>query len=314
MYPLQRFCLIGGSGFIGTYLAERLIRAGKRVTIPTRQFERAKRRVLSLPQLELAEVNIGDADALAALLRGHDAVVNLVGILHGSRQDFERAHVGLTGTILRACQLAGVRRYGHISAIGAAPDAASDYQRSKAQAEALVRDSGLDWTLFRPSVVFGREDHFLNLFACLQRYLPLLPLAGADTRFQPVWVDDVARAIVAALACDAAVGKTLELVGPDILTLRELVKKVGRWSGHPRPVIGLPTGLALLQAGLMECLPGQPLMSRDNVRSLATDNVGSQGFPSGLLGFAPSSLNAIAPGWLAGGDSAFDRLRAGARR
>ncbi|WP_024302807.1 complex I NDUFA9 subunit family protein [Pseudogulbenkiania sp. MAI-1] len=294
----QRICVIGGSGFIGGYLAERLAEANLDITFATRNYEQHKERLIVLPKTELVEVDVHDQASLDALLHGHDAVISMVGILHGSRAAFERAHVALPEKIIQACRTNGIRRLIHISAIGADPNGPSDYQRTKGLAEQRIEASGLDWTILRPSVVFGRGDSFLTMFARLARLLPVLPLAGADTRFQPIWVDDVARAMVACLANDATIHRKLELAGPTIYTLRQLVRYVAGLGGHKPVVVGLPQGLALLQAGLMEHMPGRTLLSRDNVRSLAVDNVGTTPFPSELLGFTPTALEAIAPLYL----------------
>lgn len=315
MPTIEKIALIGGSGFIGSYIAARLCDDGKSVSVATRRRERSKDRFILLPQTDLIECNVHDDAALATFLAGHDAVVNMVGILHGSRATFERVHVGLTQKVIQACQRVGVKRLVHISALGAAADAPSDYQQTKARAEELVRASGLDWTILRPSVVFGRGDSFLTMFAGLLRIAPFLPMAGADTRFQPVWVEDVARAAAACLDREATIGQTFELAGPRTYTLRQLVDYVGRLTGHRRPVIGLSHGLAMLQAALFECLPNSPL-SRDNVRSLGRDNVSATGFPVAALGFAPTALETVAPLYLAGhgARAAYDDYRSGAHR
>nr|WP_199068657.1 complex I NDUFA9 subunit family protein [Chromobacterium sp. ASV5] len=296
----RNICLIGGSGFVGGYLAERLTRAGCRLRIATRRPERQKSRLATLPGAEMIQADVFQPAHLDRLLAGQDAVVSMVGILHGSRRQFERAHVELTDAILQACARQGVRRLVHISALGAAQDAPSDYLQTKALAELAIRASGLDWTILRPSVIFGRGDSFLTLFAQLLAALPALPLAGADSRFAPIWAEDVASAVAACLDNSACIGQSLDLAGPEVYTLAELVRLTGRLTGRPRPIIPLPAGLAMLQAALMECLPGPTLMSRDNVRSLSLDNVSDQPFPGQLLGFAPASLAAIAPSYLAG--------------
>lgn len=294
----QRVCIIGGSGFIGGYLAERLAEAGLEITLATRNYEQHKEKLIVLPKTELVEVNVHDQSSLNALLHDHDAVISMVGILHGNRTAFEHAHVALPEKIIQGCRHNGIRRLIHISALGANPNGPSHYQQTKGLAEQRIEASGLDWTVLRPSVVFGRGDSFLTLFSRLAGTLPVLPLAGAETRFQPVWADDVARAMAACLGNDATIHQKLELTGPKVYTLRELVRYVAGLSGHQPLIVGLPAGLAMLQAGMMELLPGQPLMSRDNVRSLSVDNVGSSPFPSELLGFSPTALEAIAPLYL----------------
>lgn len=307
----QHIALIGGTGFVGTHLIEWLVRRQRQVRVLTRRRERCKA-LATLPGVSLHE---GGAESLDALLAGQDAAVYLVGILHGSRQDFERAHVGLLQDVISACQRQGVRRLVLVGALGAAVDAASDYQQTKAQGEAALMASGLDWTIVRPSVIFGRGDSFLNLFADLLAVAPCLPLAGAGTRFQPVWVEDVAHVLADCLDRADTHGQRYELAGPETFTLAELVRYVGQLTGHPRPVFGLPEGLAMAQAALMERLP-KPPMSRDNVRSLRHDNVSAQGFPSATFGFAPAALTSIAPGWLAGNTprARYDSFRRLARR
>jgi NADH dehydrogenase len=300
--------VIGGSGFVGSHLVALLAAQEQRdIIVPTRRYERA-RHLLPLPHVVIAETDVNDERALAQLLPGADAVINLVGILHskpgpvGSAYGpgFARAHVELPQRIVAACAAHGVGRYLHMSALGAAADGPSMYQRSKAEGEQAVRSNpAVAATIFRPSVIFGPDDHFLNRFAALQRLFPLMPLAGADARFQPIYVDDVACAFIAALECDQTIGETYELAGPTVYTLRELVRLAGIWSGHPRPVIGLPPALARLQAWVLEHLPGEPLMSRDNLDSMKSDNVAAAPIAP-ILGIEPVAMEAVAPYYLAG--------------
>lgn len=309
--------VIGGSGFVGRYLVNALVARGCRVLAPTRRRERAKHLIL-LPTCDVVEADVHDDATLERLIRGQDAVINLVGILHGTQQQFTRAHVELPRRIVAACEELGVRRYLHMSALGADPNGPSMYQRSKGEGERLVRASTLDWTIFRPSVIFGTEDRFLNLFAQLARWLPVLPIGGASVRFQPVWVADVANAFAASLDNHATYRKTYELAGPKIYTLRELVRFAAAAAGHPRPVIALPEPIARLQAWLMECLPGEPLLSRDNLDSMKRDNVASQQpyRPAPELGITPTPLEAEASIYLAGlhPRTRFGGFRARARR
>lgn len=305
----KRVVIVGGSGFIGSAIANRLCEAGVHVLIPTRRRSRAGH-VLLLPNAEVVEADVHDPATLARLCADADAVVNTVGILHSRPgapfgPDFARAHVELPQKIVAACRGAGVRRLVHVSALGAYDAGPSEYQRSKAAGETAVRAGGpeLASTILRPSVVFGRGDRFLNLFADLARTFPVLPLAGAGTRFQPVYVEDVAEVAWQSLIRREAAGQTLELAGPTVYTLRQLVEYVAALVGRPRPVIPLPESLAMLQARLMECAP-QPLMSRDNVRSMKVDNVAS-GAPL-PFGLTPTALEAVAPAWLgAAGPRAF---------
>lgn len=302
---MKNLLILGGTGFVGSALCERLVEhfgaAGLRLTVPSRRPARAKH-LLTLPTLELVEADVHDDAQLARLVAGRDAVVNLVAILHGSAADFERAHVTLPQRLARACKAAGVRRVVHVSALGAATDAPSNYLRSKAAGEAALARAGLALTLLRPSVIFGAGDRFLNLFAQLQRIAPIVPLAGANARFQPVWVDDVAAAIVRCLVDDGSIGRSYECAGPRVYTLAELVRLAGRWSGHERPVLPLPAVLGRAQAALMSLAPGEPLMSADNLDSMRVPNVASPGAP-GLeaLGIVPSALEVIGPSYLSPG-------------
>jgi NADH dehydrogenase len=303
---MKNVLILGGTGFVGRQVCARLAKAGWRVTVPSRQPAPASPQAVG-PSLRRVQADVHDEAALTGLLAGMDAVVNLVAILHGSKAAFEHVHVELPQKLARACTAAGVRRLVHVSALGAALDAPSMYQRSKARGEAALQTAAeagkLDLTLLRPSVIFGAEDKFLNMFAKLQRVLPVMPLAGAQTRFQPVWVEDVAEAVQRCLLDRTTIGQTFEACGPEVFTLRELVKHAGQWagvnSGRGRPVLGLALPLARLQASLMELAPGEPLMSRDNLDSMAVDNVAG-GRVSGLeaLGITTTALATIAPGYL----------------
>jgi NADH dehydrogenase len=288
--------VLGGSGFVGRHLVSRLVRAGKRVVVPTRRRESARHLIL-LPTVDVVEGNIHDAATLARLAAGASAVVNLVGILNESGRDtFARAHTELAEKIVAACRAAGVRRFVQMSALNADPEGPSRYLRSKGEAEAAIVASGLDWTIFEPSVIFGPEDRFLNLFATLERYLPVMAIAAAQTRFQPVFVGDVAHCFDHALADDATIGQKYPLCGPDVYTLRELVAFVGKLTGHERPIVALPTALGRLQARVLELLPGTP-MSRDNLASMRKDSVCGCAFPP-AFGIVPAALAAVAPTYL----------------
>ena len=303
---MKKILVLGGTGFVGRHLCEKLSRHGYRITVPTRRCSNAQL-VQSLPMLDVLEVNIHDPVALAALVTGHDAVVNLIAILHGDEASFEHAHVEFPKKLAAACQHACVKRVVHISALGAATDAPSMYQRSKARGEAVLQASGLDITVLRPSVIFGADDKFLNLFAKLQAVFPVMPLAGAATKFQPVWVEDVAQAVVNCLIQHAVQkNKIFEACGPDVVTLKELVQMSAIMAnvnnGQPRPVLSLPPFLGTLQALAMRLLPGEPLISQDNLDSMKVDNVASGELP-GLqtLDITPSALAAIVPTYLGNG-------------
>jgi uncharacterized protein YbjT (DUF2867 family) len=295
---MKRIVVLGGTGFVGRHLCGELARLQYRITVPTRNASGAQA-VRAEPLLDLVQADVHDGPTLARLLQGHDAAVNLVAILHGSSFEFQRVHVELVKKLTRACADVGLHRLVHVSALGASPDAPSMYQRSKAAGEAVLQGSGLDWTVLRPSVMFGEGDKFLTLFARLQRMFPIVPLAGADTLFQPVWVGDVVSAIVQCLQRNDTGKRIYEICGPEVFSLRRLVKLAGSLSGHPRAVLGLPPPLARLQAFLMELAPGQPLMSRDNLDSMKVNNVASGKLPGlDALGISPSSLGAIAPTYL----------------
>ena len=312
MKKTSRILVLGGSGFIGTHVVSQLAARGLRVVVPTRHRERA-RHLIVLPTVDVIETRLSSAGALDGLVSGCDAVINLVAILHGSQADFERAHVALPHKLVAVCKARGVRRVVHVSALGVSANAPSRYLRSKAAGEAVLAASGLDVTVLRPSVIFGENDKFINLFAGMQTVVPIVPLAGATAKFQPVWVDDVAAAIVAALDRPDSIGQTIECGGPTVYTLADLVRFAGRASGHPRPVIGLPDAIARLQAGLMELLPGTPLMSRDNVDSMQVPNVLGGTLPGlGVLGIEPRSLEAVMTPVLQGraGCARLDALRA----
>ncbi|MBA3594968.1 MAG: complex I NDUFA9 subunit family protein [Polaromonas sp.] len=306
---MKKILILGGTGFVGRHVCEKLTRLQWRVTVPTRREARA-RDIQMLPSLDLVLADVHDEAALTRIVAGHDAVVNLVAILHGTQPSFERAHVELPQKIARACAATGVTRLVHVSALGADarnPDAApSMYLRSKGQGEVVLHHADLALTMLRPSVMFGDGDKFLNTFARLQKIFPVIPLAGSHALFQPVWVEDVASAIVHCLQdahLHASAGQTFEACGPDVFTLRQLVELAGRFSGlnqgRGRPVLALPASLGRLQARLMSLAPGEPLMSRDNLDSMTVPNIAS-GNLSGLeaLGIPPASLEAIAPDYL----------------
>jgi NADH dehydrogenase len=238
-----------------------------------------------------------------------DAVINLAGVLHdaGGTRGFEAAHVELTRKMIAACEAGGVRRYVHMSALGADVNGPSKYQRTKGAGEALVRASGLDWTIFRPSVIFGSDDKFLNMFASLLAVMPAIFLACPDARFQPVFVEDVAAAFVRSLTDDATFGKAYDLCGPKVYSLRELVTLVGEVTGRHRPIVGLNDTLSCLQAFSLELLPVK-LMTRDNYYSMKVDNVSNQAFPFGIQ---PAALEAVIPTYLG---HEFPRARYGAYR
>ena len=325
---IERICILGGSGFVGTHLVSQLAARGLQVRVLSRRREMAKELIL-LPTVEVIEADVHDQQELIQHFRGMDAVINLVGILHESkigradlpserRGDFHKVHIELPRKIIHACGEAGVHRLLHMSALGANPNSRSAYQRSKGIAEALVREAGMkhseheNWylngpkfihgyglnvTLFRPSVVFGRGDAFLTLFARLLKLFPVLPLAAADARFAPVHVEDVARAFVDSLDNTATFGQTYDLCGPKAYSLKELVGYVGEVIGKQRTIFPLGNFLSYLQAWALEFKPGKKLMTRDNFYAMSVDNVCSEGWPA-VFDFQPAVLEAIAPEYL----------------
>jgi NADH dehydrogenase len=310
--------VLGGTGFVGRAVCERLFRRSPTgaIVVPTRRAMHANA-VRALPTVEVRVADVRDDATLASVLTGCDAVINLIAILHGSAAAFEQVHVTLPRCLVAACATSGIRRVLHVSALGVDEHAPSNYLRSKAAGEAVLRAAALDLTVLRPSVIFGAEDRFLNLFAKLQAVAPVMPLAGGHARFQPVWVEDVAEAIVRCLDAPDTIGQTIECAGPEVYTLADLVRLAGRWSGHARPVLPLPMAAGRLQALVMEWLPGEPLMSRDNLESMKVPNIASGSLPGlAVLGITPASMAQVAPGYLGhrDGRANLDALRAVARR
>jgi uncharacterized protein YbjT (DUF2867 family) len=289
----RNFLVVGGTGFVGRHLVAALAARGARVAVPTRRRDRAKHLIM-LPTVDVVEADLRDPAALAGLAAGCDVVVNLAGVLHGPH--FKATHVELAQAVVNACRKAGVRRLLHMSALGADPAAPSEYLRTKGVGErAVLAADDLETTAFRPSVIFGREDQFLNLFSKLAALTPVLALASPEARFQPVYVGDVVKAMLAALDSLESVGKRYDLCGPQECTLRELMEFVCAVTGRRRPVIGLPDSLAYLQAWAMELLPVK-LLTRDNLLSMKVPSVCNCAFPFGIQ---PVALEDAAPAWLA---------------
>lgn len=315
---MKNIFVLGGAGFVGSHVVQKLVKQGYTVTVATRRAVHA-RELQTLPTVTVAELDIHNTAALQQALAGHDAVVNLVAILHGTEAAFQQVHVDLPANLARAAVAVGVPRVVHISALGAnpkQPDAApSRYLRSKSRGELALSHPALAVSVLRPSVIFGAEDKFLNMFAKLQQVFPFMPLAGAHARFQPVWVEDVATAVVRLVQARAAVGTTgvWEACGPQVYTLGELVHGAGVWAGiaegRGRPVIPLPEWAGRLQAALMQLAPGEPLMSGDNLDSMKLDNIAT-GTEAGLadLGIQAAALEPAARDYLQRGQPSYGLL------
>lgn len=288
MTKTKHLVVLGGTGFVGAHLLPRLARDGHRITLLSRNRER-HRAMAVLPGVRVASVDVYDANALRRRFEGADAVINLVGILNAfGEQTFHHAHVELVQRVLGACQGAGVSRLHHVSALKAG-QGLSDYLKSKGEAETLVRHSSLDWTLYQPSVMFGRGGGLVDRFATLLRQLPALPLARAQSRIAVTWAGDVAEAIARCINDDAlGIDRSFELYGPEALTLGEIVRMIRDTLGVRTPIIALPDALGRLQAQVAQMLPGKPF-SLDNFRSLRTDSVGKvDGYAA--LGIVPQPL------------------------
>ncbi|HEX8226102.1 MAG TPA: complex I NDUFA9 subunit family protein [Allosphingosinicella sp.] len=290
--------LFGGGGFLGRYTAQALFKTGARVRVGQRNPRGANylHPMAALGQMHLVPVDIRNPKAVRIAVQGSDAVINLVGTLKG---DFDRIHVAGARNVAEAAAEAGATALVHVSAIGADPDSESAYGRSKGEGEAAVRDAFPGATILRPSILFGREDNFVNRFAGLARLAPALPVISGGTKFQPVYAADVGRAVAAA-ALDPRThgGTTYELGGPQVLSMRELMEWVCETTGRARPLIDIPDPVARLIARATGWLPGAPI-TWDQWLMLRRDNVvspGAQGLEAFGLGKTP--LSAVSEGWL----------------
>ncbi len=300
---IDKICVLGGTGFVGSHLVPRLANDGYRVRVLSRHPHR-RRELLVLPDVELQSVDDLSSETLAARFSGCQAVINLIGILNGSAAAFQAAHVELPANIVAACQQAGIRRYLHMSALNAdAEHGPSQYLKTKGAGEDAAHagaEQGLLVTSFRPSIIFGPGDNFFNRFASMLRLAPVLPLACPGARFAPVFVEDVVQAFVQTLTDPASTGQRYELCGPRTYTLRELVRYTAKLIDRPRLIIDLPDGLARLQARIFERLPGQ-IFTTDNYQSLQVDSVcSSDGLAA--LGILAKSVESVLPRQFGAGD------------
>jgi len=302
-----KIVVLGGSGFVGRLLVKHLSEQGHRLTVLSRNLSSHLDRLLP-PNVTLREMDVYDAQALHQAIAGADAVVNLVGILNEAGDDgsgFRHAHVELTRRVIDACKANGVRRLLQMSSLNAGRGS-SHYLHSRGEAEASVKASGLDWTIFEPSVIFGTGDGLFTRFAALIKYPPVLPLACADAKFAPVYVGDVVEAFSRSLRERGTIGEVYELYGPDVFTLKEIVQMTARQLGLKRLIVPLPDFLGRIQGLVCDFVPGKPFSS-DNFRSLQTDSVGGI---DGLhrLGIAPTRVAQVLPDLLGNSDDKQTRL------
>lgn len=293
--------IFGGSGFLGRHTVRALARAGWRIRVATRHPGRGffLRPLGTVGQIDFVKCDVADADSVAAAVKGANAVINLTGILFQKGQTFEDVQAEGAANIARAAAAAGAAALVHVSAIGADAGSESEYATTKAQGEQAVRESFPNAVILRPSIIFGPEDGFFNKFADMARYLPVLPLVGGGhTRFQPVFVGDVAQAIVKVLSSEGARGRTFELGGPSIYSFKELLQLILRETGRKRILAPLPFGIATVQAAFLQIMPN-PILTMDQVKLLKKDNVVAI-TAAGLadLGITPTSVEAVIPSYL----------------
>ncbi|HRQ64306.1 MAG TPA: complex I NDUFA9 subunit family protein [Xanthomonadaceae bacterium] len=295
----KKIVMLGGTGFVGRHLVPRLTAQGHCVTVLSRNRDKHPE-LRVLPQARVVNARVYECDELVRHLDGADVAINLVGILNErgrSGAGFRRAHVELTATLIRACREAGVRRLLQMSALNAG-QGRSHYLRTRGEAESLVKDSGLQWTLFQPSVIFGRGDGLFTRFATLLKLAPVMPLARAGARFAPVFVGDVAQGFVLAVADRQTLARTYPMGGPAVMTLAEIVRYTAHHLGLKRLVVPLPDVLGRLQAFAFDFVPGKPF-STDNYLSLLLDSVPQE---DGLaaLGIQATHVDTVVPAYLRG--------------
>lgn len=313
---IKNITILGGAGFVGSSIVAKMDAEGYQIKVLSRRRDSAKHLFL-LPNVSVVECDIVNTHALKEALKGSDAVINLIGILHeSSKHSFESMHHQLPRRVAQLCEDLAIHRLIHMSALQASSHAPSQYLRSKAAGELAINEFSkkINITNFRPSVIFGRDDRFINLFANLVKYLPIIALAKPNAKFQPIWVEDVAQCFVNALENTETYSKTYELGGPTIVTLRTLVQNVMDILGKQRPIIGLNDSLSMAQGFMLELMPIQ-LMSRDNIRSMQVDNVTSHVIAP-ELNVNPTAMDVVLPDYLTNATprGAYDRFRSAAGR
>ncbi len=286
-------CLLGGSGFIGREIIRQLTKAGFAIRIPTRNRERIKTNLIVHPAVDVIEADVMDQSSLDNAIRGCDAVVNLVGILHQTKSNsFNKVHLDLPKKILKACIKNNINRIIHISAIGATKDSVSEYLRSKWEGEQQIRlESGknnIRSTIIRPSIVFGRGDSFISLFVFIVKTFPVIPLIKPNAKFQPIFVQDLAKIVLKSLASTKTFHQTLEVGGPKVYTFKELLETICKATQKKRVIISLPDSISLLMARCSELLPYK-VLTPDNLLSLEIDNVTKEDF-SKIFDINPTSV------------------------
>lgn len=293
----RQVCIIGGSGFVGRAIVRQAVAAGLKVTVACRHPERA--RDLLVHGAQLAKVDIATGASLDEAVAGNSCVINLVGLLfERGRYTFAASHVKGTENVIAACKRAGVSQYLHMSALGAGDVPESSYATTKSEAESLVRASGLNWTIFRPSIIYGAGDSFFNKFKAMTALMPVLPVISGNTRFQPVWVEDVARAFVSSVDNKKVTGQIYALGGPNQYSFRELLQLLMRALGRCRLLLPVPGFAAKVMAFFMQLLPTPPL-TPDQLKLLGHNNiVEGEAFPA-IFG-EPADLETTLPTYIRG--------------
>jgi len=297
-YMAKSICIIGGSGFVGRSVMRQALAKGYRVRVACRHPEKAKH--LLVDGASLHHVDICTGKGLQEAIAGVDVVINLVGLLfERGHYTFDAAHVQGTRNTLKACEQAGINRYIHMSALGASSKSNSAYGRSKFEAEQAVRDASLDWTIMRPSIIFGQDDDFFNKLDAMSAFVPVFPVIAGATKFQPVWVEDVARAFVQSVDDEKTISQCYELGGSHVYSFNELINILLENKGRKRLCIAVPNAVAGMMATALQFLPVPPL-TPDQLAMLAYDNVvqGDTAFPA-CFG-SPATVESILPSYVNG--------------